>query len=95
MTDAINSNNRVKVPAQAPENRGQKPTQGNQNAAPSNSASAVVELSSEQLLAQMQQAPEVDANRIEAIKSAISSGQYKPDAEVIAQKFMEIEKLLP
>ena len=95
MTDAINTNNRVKVPAQAPENGGQKPAQGNQTAAPNNTASTVVELSSEQLLAQMQQAPEVDSNRIEAIKSAISSGQYKPDAEVIAQKFMEIEKLLP
>ena len=95
MTDAINTNNRVKVPAQAPENRGQKPAQGNQNSAATNTASTVVELSSEQLLAQVQQAPEVDASRIESIKTAISNGQYKPDAEVIAQKFMEIEKLLP
>ena len=95
MTDAINTNNRVKVPAPAPENRGQKPAQGNQNPATSGTASTVVELSSEQLLAQVQQAPEVDASRIESIKAAISNGQYKPDAEVIAQKFMEVEKLLP
>ena len=32
---------------------------------------------------------------IRIIKAAIANGEYQPNAEVIAQKFAEIEKLLP
>jgi negative regulator of flagellin synthesis FlgM len=95
MTDAINTNNRVKTPVQGPENRAQKPVSGEAGKAASSPASDVVELSSEQMLAQMRQLPEVDSSRVEAIKSAIANGEYKPNSEAIAQKFAELEKLLP
>ena len=95
MTDAINTNNRLKAPVQAPDSREQKPASSDSKQAANNPASAVVELSSEQLLDQVQQAPEIDKSRVESIKAAIANGQYKPNAEVIAQKFAEIEQLLP
>lgn len=95
MTDAINTNNRVKAPTQPLDNKAKGPAVGNAKDSGSTSASAVVELSSDQVLKQMQNLPEVDSNRIESIKSAIARGEYKPNAEVIAQKFSEIEQLLP
>ena len=95
MTDAINTNNRVKAPTQAPNNKAKGPAAGNTNNASGASASAVVELSSDQVLQQMQNLPEVNSSKIESIKSAIARGEYKPNAEVIAQKFSEIEQLLP
>jgi negative regulator of flagellin synthesis FlgM len=95
MTDAINTNNRLKVSNQPLENKAKSPTAGNSKSVASASASAVVELSSDQILNQMQSLPEVDSNRIESIKSAIANGEYKPDAEMIAKKFSEIEQLLP
>ncbi len=95
MTDAINTNNRVKAPTHAPDNKAKNPAASNIKGSASTSASAVVELSSDQVLQQMQNLPEVDSNKIESIKSAIARGEYKPNAEVIAQKFSEIEQLLP
>ena len=58
-------------------------------------ASAIVELSSDQILNEMKNIPEVDSGRIESIKNALANGEYKPDADVIARKFSEIENLLP
>lgn len=58
-------------------------------------ASAVVELSSDQLLKQMKNLPEVDSQRVQSIKNALANGEYKPDPERIASKFAEIENLLP
>jgi len=95
MTDAINTNNRVKTPVQGTENRAQKQVTGQPGNSTSGPASDVVELSSEQILAQMRQLPEVDSSRVEAIKSAIANGEYQPNSEAIAQKFAELEKLLP
>jgi negative regulator of flagellin synthesis FlgM len=95
MTDAINTNNRINTPVQGAENRAQKPASNQSSGATNAPASAVVELSSEQLLEQMQQVPEVDSKRVEAIKTAIANGEYQPNSEVIAQKFAELEKLLP
>ena len=95
MTDAISSNNRIKAPSPPADNRAKgAPKAGNDSpaAAPS---SAVVELTSDQVMEQMQRLPEVDNSRIEAIKNALANGEYKPDPEIIAQKFSEIEKLLP
>ena len=40
---------------------------------------------------QIQQMPEVDTARVEAIKSAIEDGSYKVDAESTAQKMLAIE----
>jgi negative regulator of flagellin synthesis FlgM len=96
MTDAINTNNRLKVSNQPVDNKAKSATAGNsRSSAASASASAVVELSSDQILQQMQKLPEVDSAKIESIKAAIANGDYKPNAEMIAKKFSEIEQLLP
>ena len=95
MTDAISSNNRIKGPGPALDQRTQNAPRGAQEQPASQPASAVVELSSEQLLKQMQSLPEVDSQRVQSIKNALANGEYKPDPERIASKFAEIEKLLP
>jgi negative regulator of flagellin synthesis FlgM len=95
MTDAINTNNRLKTPVQPQPSKAKSPAEGSANSSVSSSASAVVELSSDQVLKEMQNLPAVDSNKIESIKTAIANGEYKPNAEVIAQKFSEIEQLLP
>lgn len=95
MTDAINTNNRVKAPNPQTEQRAKTPLNGASGTSDSKPASAVVELSSDQILKQMKNLPEVDSQRIESIKSALANGEYSPDPEVIARKFSEIEKLLP
>ncbi len=96
MTDAINSNNRIKTPNQPAQQNTPKSTgQSARSAAPSAPASAVVDLSSDRLLDQVEQTPQVDQNRVDSIKAALANGEYRPDPQVIAQKFAEIEKLLP
>ena len=94
MTDAINSNNRVKAPNPATEQRA-KASPATSAASSTSQASAVVKLSSDQILDQIERVPEVNSSRIESIKNALANGEYKPDPEVIAQKFAEIESLLP
>lgn len=95
MTDAINTNNQIKTPNPATDQRARSSVKGASNTPSSNPASAIVELSSDEVLKQMKNLPEVDSKRIEAIKSALSNGEYNPDPEVIARKFSEIERLLP
>ena len=96
MTDAINANNRVKTPGLPADNRGKAAANpASSNATQGANASAVVELSSDQLLQQMKDLPAVDNSRVEAIKTALANGEYQPDPELIASKFAEIEKLLP
>lgn len=95
MTDAINTNNRAKAPNPPANNQANttaKSSSGNSAGSP---ASAVVELSSDQMLKEMERLPEVNSSRIESIKNALANGEYKPDPEVIARKFSEIENLLP
>ncbi|MDH3451905.1 MAG: flagellar biosynthesis anti-sigma factor FlgM, partial [Gammaproteobacteria bacterium] len=36
----------------------------------------------------------VDRQKVEAIKQALASGEYKPDADRVAKKFLEIEQAL-
>ena len=95
MTDAINTNNRIKAPNQAPEQRAKSTTNSPSGSTLSSPASAVVDLSSSKVMEQMGHLPEVDISRIESIKTALANGEYQPDPEVIAQKFSEIEGLLP
>ena len=95
MTDAINSNNRIKAPNQPAQQSSQKPSGKAAQAAPGAPASAVVELTSDRLLDQVGQLPEVNQSRVDSIKTALANGEYQPDPQVIAQKFAEIEKLLP
>jgi len=77
---------------------GQASAQGNAAAAKSGDAS-VVELSGaallEELSEQIKNLPEVNEARVDALKQALSKGEYQPDAETIARKYSEIEKLLP
>ena len=95
MTDAINNNNRIKASSQPAQQSSQKSAGKAPQAASGAVASAVVELSSERLLDQVGQMPEVDQKRVDSIKAAITNGEYQPDPQVIAKKFAEIEKLLP
>ncbi len=94
MTDAINTNNRIKAPNQAHDQRAKNTAHAPSGNSSANPASAVVDLSSSKILEQMQKLPEVDSNRIESIKTALANGEYRPDPEVIARKFSEIENLL-
>lgn len=109
MTDAINTNNRPRNTAVPNEARGS--TQANNASAASNSAAttsakdnqsnpaAIVELSTSGLLQsigeQIEKLPEVNEAKVASIKQSLAQGDYKADAEVIARKFSEIEKLLP
>ena len=95
MTDAINTNNQIKAPNQAPEQRAKSTANAPSSSTSLSPASAVVDLSSSKVLEQMDKLPEVDSNRIESIKTALANGEYQPDPEVIARKFLEIEDLLP
>ncbi|MBT3723256.1 MAG: flagellar biosynthesis anti-sigma factor FlgM [Gammaproteobacteria bacterium] len=94
MTDAINTNNRIKAPNQPLEQRAKNSANASSGNATASPASAVVDLSSSKMLEQMEKLPEVDSSRIESIKTALANGEYQPNPEVIAQKFAEIESLL-
>lgn len=95
MTNAINTNNQVKTTNPPTDQRTKSPVEGASSTSDRSPASAIVELSSEQVLKKMKTLPEVDSQRIESIKSALANGEYNPDPEVIARKFSEIENLLP
>ncbi|MFT6373320.1 MAG: flagellar biosynthesis anti-sigma factor FlgM [Gammaproteobacteria bacterium] len=105
MTDAIITQNRLQSatikseakPSAEPD-LGQPPVGANNT--PTNSgAAAIVKLSSSNVLNDLNtsitQQPEVNKTKIESIKLALAQGEYQPNAEVIAKKFSEIEKLLP
>jgi len=103
MTDAINTQNRFQSTAGKSETSA-KPDPSQVPSSPSNAsaksgAAAIVELSSSNILKDLnnsiREQPEVNANKIESIKLALAQGEYQPNAEVIAKKFSEIEKLLP
>jgi negative regulator of flagellin synthesis FlgM len=104
MTDAINTQNRPRhtvVSTDARAGSTAKANQGTQNKPAGTSAddASTVKLSStalvEELSEQIRNLPEVNAARVEAVKQALGNGEYQPDAEVIARKYSEIEKLLP
>ncbi|MDJ0834579.1 MAG: flagellar biosynthesis anti-sigma factor FlgM, partial [Gammaproteobacteria bacterium] len=93
--DPINSNNRIKAPSPASDQGAKKSAKAGAESAASSPASTVVELSSSQIMKQMENVPEVDSSKVEAIKTALANGEYQPDPEVIARKFSELETLLP
>jgi flagellar biosynthesis anti-sigma factor FlgM len=105
MTDAINTQNRLQSTIVKPESQsGVKPSSsqvstGGNSASAKSGAAAIVDLSSSNVLqdlnASVRELPEVNAAKVESIKLALSQGEYQPNAEVIAKKFSEIEKLLP
>ncbi len=107
MSDAINTHNRprnttvsndarTKTGTGANNKAGQaaSQSQGNQS-----NPSTIVELSNSNLLQnigdQIDKLPEVNEARVASIKESLVQGNYQPDAEVIARKYSEIEKLLP
>lgn len=47
-----------------------------------------------ELQQQLEQVPEVDADKVEAIKQAIARGDYPLDAKKIAANLMNLEKIL-
>ena len=105
MTDSININNRpgnggITADSRAAGNaRTDRTDTGKNPASKSADESSTVELSSttlvEALKQQIDALPEVNEARVEAVKQALAKGEYQPDAEVIASKYSEIEKLLP
>ena len=101
MTDAINTNNRLQNTAVKTEAKAEK-SRGDENASAQGKkaeASTFVSLSNPNVLQSLservEQLPEINSARVDSIKQALSNGEYTPDAELIAKKFSEIEKLLP
>jgi negative regulator of flagellin synthesis FlgM len=101
MTDAINTQNRlqnnaVKADARAKTNAGED---GASQQGKKAESSTIVNLTSSKVLQSLsdriQQLPEINSAKVESVKQALANGEYKADAEVIAKKFSEIEKLLP
>jgi negative regulator of flagellin synthesis FlgM len=105
MSDAINTQNRLRNAGVSGDTKAGSAAKTNQQTAQNKSATnatsdaSTVELSTttliEELSEQIKNLPEVNEARVEAIKQAIGKGEYQADAEVIARKYSEIEKLLP
>jgi flagellar biosynthesis anti-sigma factor FlgM len=106
MTDPINAQNRLRnigvsadTKAGSAAKTGQPSSTQTGSTAAKSGDSATVELSGAALLGelseQIKNLPEVNEARVDAVKQALSKGEYQPDAEVIARKYSEIEKLLP
>jgi flagellar biosynthesis anti-sigma factor FlgM len=105
MTDAINTQNRPRNNGVSTDTRAGSTAKTNQagaQAKPDRSGAdeaSIVQLSNstlvEELSGQIKNLPEVNEARVEAVRQALGKGEYQPDAEVIARKYSEIEKLLP
>ena len=105
MTDPINTQNRPRQTGVSSDTKTGSAAKSDANTAASTgsagaqSKSSTVELNNATLLQeledQIRNLPEVNDARVEAVKQALSNGDYEPDAEVIARKYIEIEKALP
>ncbi|MFT5658597.1 MAG: negative regulator of flagellin synthesis FlgM [Gammaproteobacteria bacterium] len=104
MTDAINTLNRlqsstIKSESQTRPEAGAGTASSGSKSTSSSGAAAIVELSNSNVLQDLntaiQQLPEVNSAKVDSVKEALARGEYQPNAEVIAKKFSEIEKLLP
>ena len=105
MTDPINTQNRPRNTPVSGDARSGAPARADKAASDSRAPArggedaAVVELSNaallEELGEQIKNLPQVNEARGEAVRQALGRGEYQPDAEVIARKYAEIEKLLP
>ncbi len=105
MTDPINTQNRLRNTPVSGDARSDAAAKADKSASDSRAPAkggddgAVVELSNaallEELREQIKNLPQVNEARVEAVKQALGRGEYQPDAEVIARKYAEIEKLLP
>ena len=107
MTDAISSNKKAyssqlsSSAAKATEGQTRSGSNPQSSSGPSSNtaASSTLSLSNANVLQDIKQQidslPEVNNGKIDSVKQAIGNGEYQIDASVIAQKFIEIEKLLP
>ena len=100
MTDAINTNNRSQSSSVSTSNRADANASGKTAGKQGKSdPSSIVELSSSNVLKdigdQIRNIPDINNARVESIKQGLANGEYAPNPEVIARKFIEIEKLLP
>ena len=104
MTDAINTQNRLQSTAIKSESQAKSgANSGNVSTGSKKSAgsgaAAIVELSNSNVLKDLntsiQKLPEVNSAKVESVRDALARGEYQPNAEVIAKKFSEIEKILP
>ncbi len=107
MSDSINISNRPRsttvssdAGAKAGSATNNKSGQAaSQSGAAKSNPSTIVELSNSNLLQslgdQIDKLPEVNEARVASIKESLIEGNYQPDAEVIARKYSDIEKLLP
>jgi len=98
MTDAINTQNRMRTATPSLDNKGQSSQKQTASSSTQTSSSSVVDIKSTKVLeamaSQIDKLPDMDAAKINSIKESIANGDYQPNAEVIAQKFTEIERLL-
>lgn len=99
MTDAINNQNRVRTTTPSSVGNKEESTQKQaSNTSSQSPSSSVVDLKSTKILeamsAEIEKIPDMDMAKVDAIKQSIANGDYQPNAEVIAQKFTEIERLL-
>ena len=104
MTDPINTQNRARHTGVSSDARAGSAAKTSQASAQGKASAksddaSIVQLSGtallEELSEQIRNLPEVNEARVDALKQALTKGEYQPDAEVIARKFSEIEKLLP
>ena len=101
MTNTINTNNQLRNgTVSSGKASGSENTSGKQpSATPAAEESDQLSLQStslaQQLSDKVKAVPEINQARVDAIKDALSRGEYKPDADQIAKKFIEIESLLP
>lgn len=98
MTDAINTQNRMQTATPSVESKNPSSQQVAQGSSSQASSSSVVDIKSTKLLeamfSEIDKIPDMDSAKVDAIKQSIANGDYQPNAEVIAQKFTEIERLL-
>ena len=101
MTNTINTNNQLRNgTVSTGKTDGSNSTVGKQpSSTPAAEDSDQLSLQStalaQQLSDKVKSVPEINQARVDAIKDALSRGEYKPDADQIAKKFIEIESLLP
>ena len=98
MTDAINTQNRMRSTTPLVDNKGQSSQQPTSGSSSQSAKSSVVDIKTTKILeamtSEIEKLPDMDMNKVDSIKQSIANGDYQPNADVIAQKFTEIERLL-
>ena len=101
MSNTINTNNQVRNNTVSSDKTNSSGNASGGQPAPSTATSDADQVSlqsaglTQQLSDKIKSVPEVNQAKVDAIKDALSRGEYKPDPEQIARKFTEIESLLP